>query len=84
MTTTIIHVGKTITTDFHPEVPTYKQPRVLESYVNDEGETMLILDNGRETLSERYNAIWNPCKGKVITDKKYKGVNVDTTKAYLK
>ena len=77
MTTTIIHVGKTITTDFHADVPTYKQPKVLESYINDEGEKMYILDNGRETLAERYNAMWNPIKGKIITDKKYKGEGLD-------
>ena len=84
MTTTIHHSGKTITTDFHPAVPTYTQPKVLESYINDEGEKMYILSNGRESLAERYDAIWNPIKGKIITDKKYKGNGLDGRTNWLK
>ena len=83
MTKTFTEIGKTPVTNFHAEVKSFTQPKVLDQYMNDEGETMLILDNGRETLLTRYEAMWNVPKGKIITDKKYKGENCDKRYLYL-
>lgn len=40
------------------------KPVVVEDYTNDEGEVMLILGNGNHVLQDKYDALWNPPKGK--------------------
>lgn len=50
-------------------------PKIVESYLTDEGEIMHILDNGRETLDVAYMAIWGKAKGQI--NWKAKGENPD-------
>ena len=53
-----------------------KQPLILESFVDDDGEINFILDNGRTTLEKNYQKMWEIPKGKI--DWKAKGNNPDT------
>jgi len=57
--------------NFHASVPTYHQPKVIDKYMDDEGEEVLVLDNGRTSLASKYNQLWNPHKG--VIDMKSKG-----------
>lgn len=63
------------TTDFRANVKAYTQPKVIDSYMDDNGDKMLVLDNGREQSETRYNALWMPHRG--IIDWKCKGNNPD-------
>lgn len=36
------------------------KPNIVDSFMDDNGEKVLVLDNGRETLESRYNALWMP------------------------
>lgn len=42
------------------------KPIITESYVNDNGDVMLILSNGNQMLSDAYKAMWEPAKGKIL------------------
>ena len=68
--------GLTIT-DYKPEVKFSLQPKILDTFINDEGEKVLVLDNGRETLADRYAAVWGRAIQKIMP-KGYKGTNCDT------
>ena len=63
-------------TTFHPECKCYTAPKVLESFIDDNGDKVLVLANGNTTLETRYNSLWNPLKGKVKNEH-YKGLNPD-------
>jgi len=67
---------------FRPEVKANYKPAIVDSFIDDTGEKILVLDNGRETPETRYNALWLPNKG--IIDWKSKGSNPDKTKAWRK
>ena len=58
------------------------KPNIVDSFMDDNGEKVLVLDNGRETLESRYNALWMPNKG--IVNWKGRGDNPDKTKAWIK
>ena len=58
------------------------KPNIVDSFMDDNGEKILVLDNGRETTETRYNALWNPSKG--IVNWKGRGDNPDKTKAWIK
>lgn len=64
---------------FSPDVKYHTAPKVVDSFIDDEGEKVLVLANGNTTLESRYNALWNPLKGKVKPEH-YKGENPDRTK----
>lgn len=59
--------GKRGTTEFKPSTKKiYTAPSVIESYVNDSGEVIHILDNGHEQSKIAYDALWYPAPtGKV-------------------
>lgn len=67
---------------FRADVPAYYKPAIVDSYMDDSGEKILVLDNGRETPETRYNALWMPDRG--IVNWKGKGDNPDKTKAWRK
>lgn len=69
--------GGITTTDYRANVPYLTQPKVLESYLDDDGERVFILDNGREQPEVKYNAIWGKVKTKIMP-KSYKGENCDS------
>ena len=59
-------------------------PEVAEQFIDDEGEVQYILSNGNTQPKLKYDAIWNPKKGIVNTNKMYKGENPDRTKEWYK
>lgn len=63
---------------FRAEVKANYKPAIVDSFIDDTGEKILVLDNGRETPESRYNTLWNPAKGKI--DWNTKGDNPDKTK----
>ena len=67
---------------FRADVKANYKPAIIDSYMDDNGEKILILDNGRETPEIRYNALWMPSKG--IVNWKGRGDNPDKTKAWRK
>ena len=67
---------------FRAEVKANYKPAIVDSFMDDSGEKILVLDNGRETTETRYNDLWNPCKG--IVNWKGRGDNPDKTKAWIK
>jgi hypothetical protein len=67
---------------FRPDVKANYKPAIVDSFMDDTGEKILVLDNGRETTETRYNALWMPCKG--IVNWKGRGENPDKTKAWRK
>ncbi len=69
-------------TAWKADVKANYKPAIIDSYMDDNGEKILILDNGRETPEIRYNALWLPNKG--IIDWKSKGSNPDKTKSWIK
>ena len=69
--------GLTIT-DYKAQRPMNTQPHIEESYINDDGNVVHILSNGRETLADIYNAVWNIPVNRQIMPKGYKGKNIDT------
>lgn len=69
---------------FNISVPTYLPPKIEETIIGDDGEEIYILANGNTSLKSRYDAMWLPTKGKINTDKKYKGENPDKTKEHYK
>lgn len=58
--------------------PVYRQPMIVESFIDDDGETNFVLDNGRTTLEKNYQKMWDIPKGKI--NWKAKGDNPDRTK----
>ncbi len=69
-------------TAWKADVKANYKPAIIDSYMDDNGEKMLILDNGRETKEITYNALWMPSKG--IVNWKGRGDNPDKTKAWRK
>lgn len=67
---------------FRADVKANYKPAIVDSFIDDTGEKILVLDNGRETPEIRYNALWLPNKG--VIDWKSKGSNPDKTKAWRK
>jgi len=63
--------------NFHPYRKLYTAPEIDESYMNDNGEMIHILKNGNELSENNYVLHWGIPKGKIVTDKKYKGENPD-------
>jgi hypothetical protein len=57
------------------------QPTITERFMQDDGETMLILSNGSQSLEKDYNRIWGTTKTAV--NWKGKGINPDTRKNWL-
>ena len=53
-------------------------PNIVESFVNDEGEVMHILDNGNQQTDILYMAMWGKVKG--VINWKTKGENPDKTR----
>ena len=78
MTKSIINGVQT----FRADVKAHYKPVIVDSFIDDTGEKILILSNGRETKETTYNALWNPLKG--IVNWKGKGENPDKTKAWRK
>jgi len=67
---------------FRAEVKANYKPAIVDSFIDDTGEKILVLDNGRETKEITYNALWMPSKG--IVNWKGRGENPDKTKAWRK
>lgn len=65
--------GISPTVDYIADRKTNTAPIVVESFTDDELVEWYILENGNHILADRYNAMWNMAKGKVITDPKWKG-----------
>jgi len=57
----------------------YVAPKIIESYIADNGEIMHILDNKREQSDISYMAMWGKPKG-IILDKGVKGDNPNQRK----
>jgi hypothetical protein len=70
--------------DFKTNKPAYTAPVISESYVNEEGNTMHILTNGNEISDDNYMKMWGRPKGKIITNKNYKGTNPCRKNHWLK
>lgn len=64
--------------NFHATVPTYTKPKVIDKYMDDEGEEVYVLDNNRTSLASKYNQLWNPIRSEI--NWKSKGENPDKTK----
>lgn len=62
-----------VVSEFHPSVPMHVAPKVLEQYMNDEGDIIYVLDNGRESKQILYDAMWKKPKGTI--NWKSKGIN---------
>ena len=56
-------------------------PTITDSFMQDDGETMLILSNGSQSLEKDYNRIWGTTKG--IVNWKGRGENPDGRKRGL-
>ena len=65
-------------TAWKADVKANYKPAIVDSFIDDTGEKILVLDNGRETPEIRYNALWMPSKG--IVNWKSKGDNPDRTR----
>lgn len=65
-------------TAWKADVKANYKPAIVDSFIDDTGEKILVLDNGRETPEIRYNALWLP--NKVIINWKSKGENPDRTR----
>jgi hypothetical protein len=61
--------------EFKANVKSYTPPLVIDTFMDDDGNENYLLANGNTSLADRYNALWNPKKGVVNNDKKYKGEN---------
>ncbi len=55
-------------------------PLVADVITDEEGVMQYVLENGNLFPAEKYDVLWNPPKGIIITDKKYKGDNPDKTR----
>ncbi len=62
--------------NYHATCKMYTAPKVIDSFINDEGEKELVLENGNTTLESRYNDLWHPVKSKIKAEH-YKGENPD-------
>ena len=51
------------------------KPTIEDSFMQDNGEIMLVLSNGRQSLEKDYNRIWGTTKG--VVNWKGKGINPD-------
>lgn len=69
------YTGATPITDFKPEKKTYTMPIVVDSFVDDEGESILVLENGNTISELKFNALWKPAKLQVIK-KGHKGESI--------
>ena len=58
------------------------QPNIIDSFMQDDGETMLILSNGTQSLEKDYNRIWGTTKGQVNWSAR--GENPDKRKLWMK
>jgi len=65
--------------DFKPEVKMNIAPVIVGEYEED-GNRWYALANGNTSLADTYDKWWNPAKGKVHSNKFYKGLNPDKTK----
>lgn len=63
---------------FKPHVRTYHQPKVVDEYMDDDGENHYVLDNGNTQLKRLYDSLWHPIKS--VINWKSKGENPDKTK----
>ncbi len=63
---------------FIAKVKTYHQPKVVDEYMDDDGENHYILDNGNTQLKRLYDSLWHPIKS--VINWKSKGENPDKTK----
>lgn len=68
--------GKSNNTDFKANVKSYTAPKILESFVDDAGEIVHILENGNTQTDSLYMKMWGTPKGK-IKPKGYKGNSLD-------
>ena len=57
-------------------------PTITDSFMQDDGETMLILSNGSQSLEKDYNRIWGTTKGKI--DWNGRGKNPDSRREWMK
>ena len=61
---------------FHADTKMYTAPKVIDSFMDDNGDKVLVLENGNTTLETRYNSLWHPCRG-IVKPENYKGENPD-------
>lgn len=57
-------------------------PTITDSFMQDDGETMLILSNGSQSLEKDYNRIWGTTKGEI--DWNGRGKNPDSRREWMK
>lgn len=63
-------------TNYHAERKVNTPPAIIDQFVDDDGELNYVLDNGRETLANRYNSLWHPTKK--IINWKAKGETIES------
>lgn len=71
-TTITQDTGKTGVTDFKPERKSYTEPKVIDTFIDDTGEEVYVLENGNTVSKTRHDAIWKPSKG-TVKAKGFKG-----------
>ena len=59
-------------------------PVIVESFLDDDGNTQHILASGNQMSDISYMANWGKPKGVINWDLKYKGENPDKTKDFYK
>ena len=62
-------------TTYSPKVPTYRQPVIVDQFLDDNLELNYVLASGNTTLANRYDSMWNPKPG--IVNMKAKDGNPD-------
>jgi hypothetical protein len=75
MTKITTHTPQGNNVEFKASVKCYTAPVVIDTFMDDEGNENYLLANGNTSLADRYNALWNPKKGIVNNNIKYKGEN---------
>lgn len=61
----------------------YTAPKILESFIDDNGEIMHILENGNTQSDSLYTKMWGLPKG-AIKPKTYKGYGLDSRSNWIK
>lgn len=59
--------------EYKAEKLAHSQPKIVESYMDDDGSKMYILDNGNTCKADVYDRIWSVPKGEINWNTK--GIN---------
>jgi len=61
--------------------PAMTAPKILDKYMDDEGNEVYVLPDNRTQLAMAYNALWNPVRG--VINPKGRGENPDSRRRFL-